>query len=229
GLIKLKSVIVPALKKHSASLIFLHGSGDSGNGVKEWLDSLLNREFAFQHIKLIFPTAPERLFYTPFQETMRVWFDREKISPLGKENYDLIDSMACNIKDIIQEEIDSGISINRIIIGGGFSMGGAMAFHVGYRFCQDLAGVFSISAFLNDDSEVYKAVKTSSKRMPPLYQAHGSKDELVLLLWGKNTNAELSKLGVDTKMNVYQNLAHQMNRKEIQDLSEWIYNVIPPE
>jgi len=34
-------------------------------------------------------------------------------------------------------------------------MGGALAFHFGYRFCTDLAGVFALSAFLNEKSSVY--------------------------------------------------------------------------
>lgn len=51
---------VPALRKQTASLIFLHGSGDSGDGVKDWLDSILNGNFEFPHIKVIFPSAPSR-------------------------------------------------------------------------------------------------------------------------------------------------------------------------
>jgi len=34
-------------------------------------------------------------------------------------------------------------------------MGGALAFHFGYRFCTDLAGIFALSAFLNEKSSVY--------------------------------------------------------------------------
>jgi len=45
-----------------------------------------------------------------------------------------------------------GLALN---ISGGHSMGGALAFHFGYRFCTDLAGVFALSAFLNEKSSVY--------------------------------------------------------------------------
>jgi len=40
-------------------------------------------------------------------------------------------------------------------VSGGHSMGGALAFHFGYRFCTDLAGVFALSAFLSEKSSVY--------------------------------------------------------------------------
>jgi len=34
-------------------------------------------------------------------------------------------------------------------------MGGALAFHFGYRFCTHLAGVFALSTFLSEKSSVY--------------------------------------------------------------------------
>lgn len=34
-------------------------------------------------------------------------------------------------------------------------MGGGMAMHLAYRFHQDVAGVFALSSFLNDNSVVY--------------------------------------------------------------------------
>jgi len=44
----------------------------------------------------------------------------------------------------------------RTVISGGFSMGGALALQFGYRFCTDLAGVFALSSFLNENSSVYE-------------------------------------------------------------------------
>lgn len=35
-------------------------------------------------------------------------------------------------------------------------MGGALALHLGYRFVPDVAGVFALSAFLNENSVTYK-------------------------------------------------------------------------
>lgn len=35
-------------------------------------------------------------------------------------------------------------------------MGGTMALHLCYRFIPEVAGVFALSSFLNDDSVVYK-------------------------------------------------------------------------
>ena len=35
-------------------------------------------------------------------------------------------------------------------------MGAGMALHLGYRFKTNIAGVFALSGFLNDDSAVYE-------------------------------------------------------------------------
>lgn len=35
-------------------------------------------------------------------------------------------------------------------------MGGAMAYHIAFRYKPGLAGIFTLSSFLNDDSLVYK-------------------------------------------------------------------------
>ncbi|XP_023375051.1 lysophospholipase-like protein 1 [Otolemur garnettii] len=56
----LQRCVVPPAGRHSASLIFLHGSGDSGQGLRRWIKQVLNQDLTFQHIKIIYPTAPRR-------------------------------------------------------------------------------------------------------------------------------------------------------------------------
>ncbi|XP_074753340.1 lysophospholipase-like protein 1 isoform X4 [Athene noctua] len=52
-----RSVVSPA-GRHTASLIFLHGSGDTGQGARTWIKQILSQDMVFQHIKVIYPTAP---------------------------------------------------------------------------------------------------------------------------------------------------------------------------
>ncbi|XP_038252084.1 lysophospholipase-like protein 1 isoform X1 [Dermochelys coriacea] len=54
-----RSVVSPA-GRHRASVILLHGSGDTGPGVRTWIKQVLNQDLVFQHIKVIYPTAPAR-------------------------------------------------------------------------------------------------------------------------------------------------------------------------
>ncbi|XP_022364549.1 lysophospholipase-like protein 1 isoform X5 [Enhydra lutris kenyoni] len=65
GSVRLQRCIVSPAGRHSASLIFLHGSGDSGQGLRKWIQQVLNQELTFQHIKIIYPTAPPSEFFLP--------------------------------------------------------------------------------------------------------------------------------------------------------------------
>ncbi|XP_074753339.1 lysophospholipase-like protein 1 isoform X3 [Athene noctua] len=206
-----RSVVSPA-GRHTASLIFLHGSGDTGQGARTWIKQILSQDMVFQHIKVIYPTAPARY----------------KISNDCPEHIESIDSMCQGLTDLINDEIKNGIAKNRILIGG-FSMGGGMAMHLAYRFHQDLAGVFALSSFLNKDSAVYQALKRNDSVLPELFQCHGTADELVLYSWGEETNKMLKSLGVSTSLHTFPNLNHELSRTEIEKLKAWIVKKLPAE
>uniref|UniRef100_A0A8C3HGE3 palmitoyl-protein hydrolase n=1 Tax=Chrysemys picta bellii TaxID=8478 RepID=A0A8C3HGE3_CHRPI len=134
---------------------------DTGPGVRAWIKQVLNQDLVFQHIKVIYPTAPARP-YTPMRGALStVWFDRWKISNECPEHIETIDSMCQVLTNVIDDEVKNGISKNRIILGG-FSMGGGMAMHLAYRYHQDVAGVFALSSFLNKTSAVYQVSKCQS-------------------------------------------------------------------
>ncbi|XP_009898376.2 lysophospholipase-like protein 1 [Dryobates pubescens] len=222
-----RSVVSPA-GRHTASLIFLHGSGDTGLGARTWIKQILNQDMSFQHIKIIYPTAPSRP-YTPMRGALStVWFDRYKISNDVPEHIESIDSMCQTLTHLINDEIKNGIAKNRILIGG-FSMGGGMAMHLAYRFHQDLAGVFALSSFLNKDSAVYQALKKNQNVLPELFQCHGTADDLVLYSWGEETNKMLQSLGVTASLHTFPNLYHELSRAEIEELKTWIAKKLPVE
>ncbi|XP_003814179.3 lysophospholipase-like protein 1 isoform X4 [Pan paniscus] len=198
--------------RHSASLIFLHGSGDSGQGLRMWIKQVLNQDLTFQHIKIIYPTAPPRF----------------KITNDCPEHLESIDVMCQVLTDLIDEEVKSGIKKNRILIGG-FSMGGCMAMHLAYRNHQDVAGVFALSSFLNKASAVYQALQKSNGVLPELFQCHGTADELVLHSWAEETNSMLKSLGVTTKFHSFPNVYHELSKTELDILKLWILTKLPGE
>uniref|UniRef100_A0A674MDK7 palmitoyl-protein hydrolase n=1 Tax=Takifugu rubripes TaxID=31033 RepID=A0A674MDK7_TAKRU len=101
---------------HSASVIFLHGSGDTGQGLRSWVRDILTPDLAFSHIRVIYPTAPVRP-YTPMRGALStVWFDRYKISRDCPEHLESIDTMCSSLGAVIQEEVKAGIPTHRIII-----------------------------------------------------------------------------------------------------------------
>ncbi|XP_040119197.1 lysophospholipase-like protein 1 [Oryx dammah] len=226
GSTRLRRCMVSPAGRHSASLIFLHGSGDSGQGLRTWIKQVLNQDLTFQHIKVIYPTAPPRP-YTPLKGgTSNVWFDRLKISNDCPEHLESIDVMCRVLTDLIDDEVKTGIKKNRILVGG-FSMGGCMAMHLAYRNHQDVAGVFALSSFLNKTSAVYQALQKSDGVLPELFQCHGTADELVLHSWGEETNSVLKSLGVSTKFHSFPGVYHELSKEELEKLKSWILTKLP--
>ncbi|OCT79428.1 lysophospholipase-like protein 1 isoform X1 [Xenopus laevis] len=220
-----RCVVAPA-GKHTASVIFLHGSGHSGQGIKSWIREILKQDLAFKHIKVIFPTAPTRPYTLMNGALSSVWFDRYKISVHSPEHLESLDSMCRDLTSLINEELKMGIEKNRILLGG-FSMGGAMAMHLAYRYHKDVAGVFALSSFLNNGSILYQALKEAKSSLPELFQCHGVADKLVLHKWGEETNNTLKSLGVNTLFHSFPNLYHELNLAELEQLRSWILQKLP--
>uniref|UniRef100_A0A3Q3W9R6 palmitoyl-protein hydrolase n=1 Tax=Mola mola TaxID=94237 RepID=A0A3Q3W9R6_MOLML len=212
--------------KHSASVIFLHGSGDTGQGLRAWVRDVMTPDLAFGHIRVIYPTAPARP-YTPMRGSLStVWFDRNKISRDCPEHLESIDAMCSTLGSVIQDEVNIGIPKHRIIIGG-FSMGGAMALHLACRHHPDVAGVFALSSFLNKDSLAFQ-VNHSRLPLPELFQCHGTNDDLVLHQWGEDTSMLLRKAGMTTTFHSFPGLYHQLSQPEMELLRSWILKKLSP-
>lgn len=227
-----RTIVMPA-GRHTASVIFLHGSGDTGIGVKSWVEECFNRVgdkrgFNFGHVKVIYPTAPPQP-YTPLRGRMsNVWFDRKKISIKAPEEEASINSMIEKVTDIVNAEINSGISPDRIIIGG-FSMGGCMSLHFGYRSHQNLKGIFALSSFLSGESPVFDAIKKRTKNngsTPELFMAHGTRDQLVLYQWGAETFNKLQECGVRGNFHTFK-YVHEIGTEELIMLRDWIDGQLP--
>uniref|UniRef100_A0A1L8DYZ4 palmitoyl-protein hydrolase n=1 Tax=Nyssomyia neivai TaxID=330878 RepID=A0A1L8DYZ4_9DIPT len=226
-----QKTFLPTGKSHSATVIFFHGSGDTGSNLVEWIRFLLGHDMTFGHIKIIFPTAPAQK-YTPLDgELSHVWFDRKSISIEAKECRRSLASIYETVGELLKIERDAGIPENRIIVGG-FSMGGALALHTGYHVNQGLAGVFAISSFLNKGSIVYDSLanpsSTTPKVLPPLLMFHGERDTLVPLKWGNESFRNLQELGVKGTFIPVRNTMHELKKSELLQLQEWILTILPP-
>ncbi|XP_055316510.1 lysophospholipase-like protein 1 [Sitodiplosis mosellana] len=222
--------IQPTGKTHSGTVIFLHGSGDTGSNLVEWIRFLIGKDLQFQHLKVIIPTAPVQP-YTPLDgEPSHVWFDRLAISKKAKECRTSMEAAYEYVNELIQTEKENGIPPNRIVIGG-FSMGGALALHTALHVNRELAGVFTCSSFLNDDSLVFESLRSNQQNagsLPNLLMYHGERDSLVPMSWGKETYDELLSLGVTGEFKTLKNALHELKANELLEIQEWISKLVPP-
>ncbi|XP_047040979.1 lysophospholipase-like protein 1 [Helicoverpa zea] len=212
--------------KHTGTVIFFHGSGSSGADIKEWV-RLMVANFSFPHLKVMYPTAPLQP-YTPAGGAMsNVWFDRADITPDVPEKSDSIANIEMEVKKLINKENSAGIPSNRIIVGG-FSMGGALAFHSAYCWDRNVAAAFAFSSFLNNNSAVFNEIKNASgTRLPPLLQIHGDSDDLVDWEWGHGTFKTLKELGVQGEFHTMERLGHSLNKRGMRTIKDWIEKHLP--
>ncbi|KAJ7410549.1 Acyl-protein thioesterase 1 [Pitangus sulphuratus] len=160
--------IVPAARKATAAVIFLHGLGDTGHGWSEALAGIKS-----PHVKYICPHAiylmsvvftlisrPVMPVSLNMNMSMPSWFDITGLSPDSQEDEAGIKQAAENVKALIDQEVKNGIPSNRIILGG-FSQQGPI-------------------------SGVNKDI--------PVLQCHGDCDPLVPVMFGSLTVEKLKSL-----------------------------------
>eukprot|EP00736_Rhodelphis_marinus_P004489 Rmarinus@m.23817 len=130
----------------SATIIFLHGLGDSGQGWSH-LRSMFGSKF--RHVKWVFPDAPTIPISCNGGYRMPGWFDLLDF-PVQQTTPEDEGSVAAGVEivhKLINEEISKGIPPGRIVVAG-FSQGGLMSLTAGLQFPQTLAGIGSMSGWL---------------------------------------------------------------------------------
>ncbi|XP_063615538.1 acyl-protein thioesterase 1-like [Penaeus indicus] len=135
-------VVVNATAKHTATVIFLHGLGDTGHG---WASAMA--AIGSPHIKFICPTAPVMPVTLNNGFRMPSWFDLKSLDVDGPEDSDGIKKARDGIHQLIEEEVKAGIPHERIMLGG-FSQGGALALYSTFTHSRTLAGVIGLSCWL---------------------------------------------------------------------------------
>lgn len=195
--------------------------------VKESVKILFGRNFSFPHIRILYPTAPERAYTPSFGMRQHVWFNRHDVEISAPEDLSTVEPMAEEINKLIDQELRLGVDIKRIVLGG-FSMGGSMALQMGYRFRPEVGGVFSLSSFLNRGSKVYEVLKTSQDaNYPPLFMCHGERDDVVPYEWGDETFRDLRELQIKGEFHTFPRMFHTLCRKELEMLHHWLLQILP--
>lgn len=211
--------IICGSQKPSASVIFLHGLGDSADG---WTDTFTNMFLPkFPHIRFILPTANAGPI-TRYENTiMNRWFDiPPKTDNITRDNVGGLDESIKQVNNIIQKEIMSNIKQERIIIGG-FSQGGALSICAGLETKLNLAGILCLSGFVP-----YFPIKIGNKNtVCQMY--HGVEDKVIPLSWCIKSKDYLLKEGVNASLKTY-HMEHTAIDEEIEDIIQFIGDKLPP-
>ncbi|KAG5303280.1 acyl-protein thioesterase [Histoplasma capsulatum G186AR] len=228
-------LVVPALTRHTATVIMAHGLGDSGAG---WLMLAQNwrRRGLFDEVAFIFPNAPSIPITINFGMSMPGWYDIVKLGAnVPIEEFARLQDERGILKSrdyfntLIKEEIDKGISPSRIILGG-FSQGGAMSLFTGITQREKLGGIFGLSCYLPLSEKLSTFMPDGfPNRQTPVFMAHGDSDPTVLYEWGQRSADHIKGLGMTVEFNKYPGLGHSADPMEILDLQKFLERIIPAE
>lgn len=212
-------VIIAATAKHTASLIFFHGLGDTGHG---WASTIA--AIRGPHVKVICPTASTMPVTMNAGFRMPSWFDLRTLDATAPEDEEGILRATNAVHGLITNEVKGGIPATRILIGG-FSQGGALALHAALTYPDRLAGVMSLSCWLPRHAHFPDGVKAPLDT--PIFQAHGDSDPVVPSKWGQMTASFLKTFMKNIEFNTYQGLSHSSSEAELKDMRAFIDKILP--
>ena len=213
----LASVVVDAPSEHKATVIWLHGLGDSGNGFAPIVPAFqLPPELG---IKFIFPHAPVRPVTINNGMQMRAWYDIKSMDFGSRADIDGVLESVESVKALLDAEIESGIPAHKIILAG-FSQGGVITYHLGARYQHTLGGMICLSTYMAEPLLLTNE-KTEAALATPIFAAHGTHDDVVPVSMGEAAYQSALQNGFDASWRTY-SMQHNVHPDEIKDISAWL-------
>ncbi|KAJ1722744.1 hypothetical protein LPJ53_002881 [Coemansia erecta] len=219
----LSPVIVKARQAHTATIIFIHGLGDSGYGWKPVAETLSPH---LPHVKFVLPNAPEEPVTLNGGFRMPSWYDIRSLNKIANDEDETgMNASMVKINQVIRAELDQGIPASRIVLGG-FSQGGAMTLFTGLQTEHRLGGLVVLSGYMPVRERLLKRATEASKKIP-IFQAHGTADEVVMYQYGQMTQEVLKKTGYNVEFHSYEHMGHHSCSEELDDLKDFLEKQIP--
>ena len=176
------------------------------------------------YVRYVFPNAPHIPVSINMGMVMRAWYDVTRIERRGQDEKWIHQSRSW-IDELVRRENDRGIPTNRIVLAG-FSQGGAMALFAGVRSSEPLAGIMCLSGYLVLD-ETLSAEATADSRRVPIFQAHGTDDQVVPYVLARGSRDLLSDAGYTVDWHEYP-MGHSVSMEEVRDIGVWLTRILQP-
>lgn len=213
----LEFITVETAINPTAAIIWLHGLGADGHDFESIAEELdLPPNVA---IRFIFPHAPVQPVTINGGMRMRAWYDIAEVNLMRTIDKQGIFDNAILVQELIDQQIQLGISSDKIILAG-FSQGGVLALHLGVRQKSPIAGVMALSTYAPTIDQVEMLQKGL-----PVYIGHGTVDPVVSVELAFEAKAKLEKMGCNVACKTYA-MPHSVCTQELKDISAWISTVL---
>eukprot|EP00446_Apocalathium_sp_SHHI-4_P040471 CAMPEP_0177345256 /NCGR_PEP_ID=MMETSP0368-20130122/28549_1 /TAXON_ID=447022 ORGANISM="Scrippsiella hangoei-like, Strain SHHI-4" /NCGR_SAMPLE_ID=MMETSP0368 /ASSEMBLY_ACC=CAM_ASM_000363 /LENGTH=245 /DNA_ID=CAMNT_0018806817 /DNA_START=1 /DNA_END=738 /DNA_ORIENTATION=- len=200
-------------RQHTATVLMLHGFGDSAAG---WFEPAMFWAQRLPHVRFVLPTAP-------VSNTMGTtsWFDFG-----GGDMASTFDASVRALGALIQQE-EAVVGAGCIVVAG-FSQGGALAYHLGLtRAGQRLGGVVAMSTFLLPEVD---SKFSADARETPILICHGTADDRIPggADGARRARERLVKFGVsNVELKIYEGMGHSATDGELLDILQWLRHTLP--
>ncbi len=217
---ELSTIEIQPKSAHKYSVIWLHGLGADGHDFEGIAPELHLK--AEPNIHFIFPNAPIQPVTINGGMKMRAWYDILEMSLERKVDMAGIYQSAKLLRQLIEQEMDKGISSEHILLAG-FSQGGVIALHTGLRCPHKLAGIIGLSTYL-PTLESLKTERSTANNATPIFMGHGILDSVVAIESGKAVFHALNDLDYHIEWHDYL-MEHSVCMEEIEHLSTFINTI----
>jgi len=204
-----------------ASVIWLHGLGDDGNGWSQVVDSLgLPRTMS---VRFLFPHAPVMPVTINNGMRMRAWYDIREANFNSRADLAGVRESQASVEALIAREVQRGVAPRRIVMAG-FSQGGAIALYAGVRHPQRLAGILALSTYVIDPANLVTEAAPANRDVP-VFMAHGTQDPVVQFAWAETSRRTLADGGWNVEWHAYA-MAHAAVLEEIVACGKFLARVL---
>lgn len=166
--------LIPIVKPHTQTLIWLHGLGDSPLG---YLDMFNSYESPIPfNFKIILLCAPKVKFTLYNNQITTSWFDLLEPGFRDEKSYNYSDVEKNKIKiiNIIEEEVKLLNGNYKNIFIGGFSQGACLSLDIGFSYEKKLGGIISCSGVLFPQTNI-----NDNNKDIKVFAAHGLYDNVI--------------------------------------------------
>jgi phospholipase/carboxylesterase len=208
--------------------ICMHGRGDRAESYVDLAPIISETE-----IRFVLPDAP-----LPVPGAYFEWFSIDNPNRVlaAQEARAMVTKLITELREKYQTPA------NRIILGG-FSQGGMLAFEVGLRYSEPLAGLAVMSGMLladvplspqplrfthyyeQDQGDLKAALAETATRQTPIFIAHGTYDAVIPVVAGRTANRILKEAGCNVEYYEFSG-QHEISLEELEEVKQFLGKII---
>uniref|UniRef100_A0A8H7N0G9 Acyl-protein thioesterase 1 n=1 Tax=Bionectria ochroleuca TaxID=29856 RepID=A0A8H7N0G9_BIOOC len=226
-------VLSPISGQHTATVIIIHGFGDSGHGWSSAVEHIRRRHGRLDDVKFILPHAPNIPLSMTGGIRMRSWFDLTS-SPGRLSSLSACQGRRClwRFGDTVLHSLsypgrNGSRNSTRENHSWGFSQGGAISIFSGLTAPIKLGGIVALSCWVLLHKEFLDYIPDEDlNKDTPIFMGHGDQDWRIEYQVAIDSAELLEKAGYNIAFYRYRGIGHSVCREELNEIEEFLVSIL---